>query len=185
MKELKFLNKMTTRFNALSAREKKLSIVMIIMIVLFFFGVVILPRLSDIKENFVNQGERLKKAEKAVEQAKKIIGKYIILRKKQSEIEKTFGTNTFKEGHLSYFDSLKLTDMTKFSIGEEQKKDFGKDFTQVTYRINFGTPSLATVIGFIKSLENKERKYLISELDINKNANLFMVAVEVNSIEKK
>ena len=45
--------------------------------------------------------------------------------------------NEFKEGHLSYVDSLKSPDIVEFSIGAQQEKEFGKDFNQVTFKINF------------------------------------------------
>ncbi len=84
-----------------------------------------------------------------------------------------------------YVDSLNSPDIVEFSIGAQQEKEFGKDFNQVTFKINFKASSLATVMNFIKKLENEKRKYLISELSIKKAYGYLVVVIEVNSIERK
>ncbi len=185
MTKVSFIEKIKNGVNELSGREKKGLIFMLCVIVIVFCLSIIPKIFGNVKDKILDQNERLNKAQKAIGQSERIVGKYTILKMRQAEIEKNFEKNDFKEGHFSYCDSLKSSDMTQFAIGTQQTKDFGKDFTQTTFKINFKAPSLSTVINFIKKLESDQRKYLISELNIRKAYNELAVTLEVNSIEKK
>lgn len=184
MNKIKVKDSIKKYISGLNPREKKLLIVMVIIGTLMGLNA-LKPWGEELYSVFTAQGERLEKAKKAIGQSQRIVHKYLVLKEKQGQIEKKFEKNEVKEGHLSYVDSLKLPDMFDFAIGAQQEKEFGKDFNQVTFKINFKASSLATVMNFIKKLENEKRKYLISELSIKKAYGSFTVVIEVNSIERK
>ena len=185
MNKLAIKDNLKKYFSGLKPRERKLLILMVVVACLMFLKAVV-PNISELNNIFVSQNERLEKAKKAIEQSERIVQKYLNLKEKQALIEKKFEKNEGgKEGHLSYVDSLKTPDMFDFAIGAQQDKEFGRDFNQVTFKINFKASSLATVMNFIKKLENEKRRYLISELSIKKAYQSFTVVIEVNSIEKK
>ena len=184
MSKLVIKDKLRKYINSLNRRERRLLVLMVVIGCLMFLNAVV-PSLGDLNSIFVSQNERLEKAKKAIEQSERIVQKYLNLKEKQALIEKKFEKNEGKEGHLSYVDSLKTPDMFDFAIGAQQDKEFGKDFNQITFKINFKASSLATVMNFIKKLENEKRRYLISELSIKKAYGSFTVVIEVNSIERK
>lgn len=171
-------------YEKLNPRERKLLIIALVIIVVYALAS-IKPLFEGAMDKFNEQAMELQKAEQDKGRALKIINQYMALRKNRQEIEKNFEKNNFKEGHATYCNSLKTSDMTQFSIGQEQVRPFGKDFMRTTFKINFQAPSLSTVVGYIKKLENEKRKYLMSELSIKKVYNRFAVIIEVNSIEKK
>lgn len=171
-------------FSRLKPREKKLLGLMILSGILILLNG-LSPKITQIYEMFTAQEVRLETAKKDIEHARKIVTKYLEAKSKQSQIEKKFEKNEIKEGHLSYVDSLKSSDMMDFQASTPQERDFGKDFNQVTFKISFKATSLVTIMNFIKKLENEKRKYLISELSIKKAYGSLTVVIEVNSIEKK
>ncbi|MGI6681495.1 MAG: hypothetical protein ACOX3T_08485 [Bdellovibrionota bacterium] len=184
MNKLKVNDSFKNYYNKLSQRERKLFVLMVV--VFLAIGIkLLIPKVGEIVSVFSEQSERLKKANRDIEDSQRTVHKYLVLKMKQKEIEKKFEKNEIKEGHLSYVDSLKSQDMFDFAIGTQQEKEFGKDFNQVSFKINFKATSLATIMNFIKKLESEERKYLISELSIKKAYGNFTVVIEVNSIERK
>ena len=184
MSKLKVNNSIKKYYLSLNPRERRLFVVMVILVACMAVWR-LAPSLGEVGNIFVEQKTRLKEATNAIGISQKIVNKYLQLKSKQRQIEKKFEKNEFKEGHLSYVDSLKSPDIVEFSIGAQQEKEFGKDFNQVTFKINFKASSLATVMNFIKKLENEKRKYLISELSIKKAYGYLVVVIEVNSIERK
>jgi len=183
-KKIKIVNEIKKYYNKLNPREKKLVMFCLCIFIIYALAS-IKPLIDGATEQFSLQSLELQQAEQNKGKALNIINQYILLRKNRQEIEKNFEKNSFKEGHATYCNSLKTSDMTSFSIGQEQVRPFGKDFMRTTFKINFQAPSLATVVGYIKKLENEKRKYLMSELSIKKVYNRFAVSIEVNSIEKK
>ena len=178
------ISKIKKYYEKLNPRERKLLIVGLVILLLYILAS-IKPLIESQMERFNVQSMELQKAEQDKGKALKIINQYMMLRKNRQEIEKNFEKNNFKEGHLPYCNSLKTSDMTSFSISQEQVRPFGKDFMRTTFKISFQAQSLETVVGYIKKLENEKRKYLMSELSIKKVYNRFAVIIEVNCIKKK
>lgn len=131
------------------------------------------------------------KSKMDLEQASVLLKNYRRLKLKRDEIEKEYEKIEFKEGALSYIDTLvkqKLGDSIKqsFNITPRSPQPFGLNFELSPFSVKFTVPSLENLMSFLKEAVSGTNPMFITKLDMTKNykGDGLDVEVELSCIQK-
>ncbi len=174
-------------FTKLSGRERGLVLVSGVCLFFIAFYQIIW---SPVTEVFAEQAIELSKTEEGLKTLPESLRMFSVRRARLKELEAEYKEIEITEGELSYLENLVKTKIgisAGHSIRDLQVKDFGKDYEQASFSVEFPTTELSKIVDFLTELTQGKKRMIVTELSINKTRNDERLEVEVKatSIRKK
>lgn len=175
------------KFTQLSSREKGIIFITISAVALL----IVVNVVDNITSAFDEQTIALESAKTNLENVSVLLQNYRKLVKRREEIEARYKEVEFKEGALSYLDSLIKESLGiqsgEFKITDSQPQPFGLNFEQTSYEIRLDrVTDLKKFISLMLDLVSGKHPMLMSRLEINKSysGDKLTVKVDVNKIQR-
>lgn len=160
--------RVTGLLSKFSSREKKLLYSGIAVLLL----VLSIQIIKHTKNAFAEQALEIESAKVDLNTSIGLLNAYQKLRVRRDEIEKEYKKIEFKEGALSYLDSLvkeKLGGTVKYTIDPLAVQPFGLSFEQSPFAVKFTAQSLEKLVGLLKAVTTGENPMFVTKLDMIRN----------------
>ncbi|MCB0317170.1 MAG: hypothetical protein KDD56_00330 [Bdellovibrionales bacterium] len=182
----KIKDTLSQQYAKLSAQERSLIIVALILVSLFILA----PIYDEIESIFTKQTQKLKTVQANVKLTPKKIAEYLSLKKRRDEVKERYKKVELKQGVRSHIESLiskHIGNDASPTIQNLNLKQIGQGYVQEPFKVNFNASDLKSLSKFLKDLVEGSQPLVLSRLVIrsSRSGERLEVSLDTSSIRSE